>query len=73
MQGRSIASSMHNDGTFQHFVIDFANTRSALHGSALHGSVVLSQAVFVNDAIAKILDMYAVKKQKGKYILFNTK
>ncbi len=68
MQGRSIASSMHNDGTFQHFVIDFANTRSALHGS-----VVLSQAVFVNDAIAKILDMYAVKKQKGKYILFNTK
>ncbi len=43
-QVRSIASL--NDGTFRFYAADFAESMSATHGG-----VMLSQAVFVNDAL----------------------
>ena len=54
-QVRSLASSMHNgDGYFQYFVVDFRNMDSAYHGSS-----ILKQAVFANDAIKRIRALYA--------------
>ena len=45
-QARSFSSSLHNDGTFQYFIAHLGN-----EWSALHGSTVLRQATFINEAI----------------------
>jgi len=54
-QVRSLSSPMHNDDNFfQYFAVDFKDNT----GSAVHGSGLLTQAVFVNDAIRAILKLY---------------
>jgi hypothetical protein len=53
-QVRSFASNMHNDGTFQYFALDFGNSKAALHGS-----VLLAQADFVNQALQYISKLYS--------------
>ena len=66
-QVRSLASTMHNsDNFFQYFVVDFENM-----DSAFHGSTIVSQAAFVNDALVAIRKLYIKKrgihkKEKGK-------
>lgn len=53
-QVRSFSSTMHNDDSFfQYFSLDFQEANSAFHGSD-----VLTQAVFVNDALRKIQILY---------------
>jgi hypothetical protein len=50
---------MHNaDDFFQYFSLDFKEADSAHHGSRM-----LQQAVFVNDAIAKIGRMYRLRPE----------
>ncbi len=58
-QVRSLASDMHNNGTFQYFTLGFSE-----EFSALHGSYIMNQAAFVNDALVKIYGMY--KAQIGE-------
>lgn len=55
-QIRSFASPMHNNGTFQYFAISGGTSRAALHGSE-----VIKQAVFVNDALRAIMQLYKNK------------
>lgn len=55
-QIRSFASKMHNDDTFQYFTLDFGTSKAALHGS-----VLLAQADFVNIALKKIAELYSLK------------
>jgi hypothetical protein len=53
-QVRSMSSPMHNkDEFFQYFAVHFNTPLSAIHGSLL-----LSQAAFVNDALETIREMY---------------
>lgn len=53
-QVRSLSSPMHNkDEFFQYFAIQFHAPLSAIHGASL-----LTQAIFVNDALAAIRDLY---------------
>ena len=53
-QVRSLSSPMHNkDDFFQYFAIQFHAPVSAIHGASL-----LTQAIFVNDALAAIRDLY---------------
>lgn len=63
MQIRSFASKMHNDGTFQYFALDFGHTRAAIHGS-----VVLAQAEFLNEALKTIARLYSMKNG-WKYLI----
>ena len=59
-QARSLASHMHNSDTdLEYFTLEFPQASSAFHASS-----ALSQAVFVNDALRSILDIYAL----GMYI-----
>jgi triacylglycerol esterase/lipase EstA (alpha/beta hydrolase family) len=53
---------MHNDDSFfQYFSLDFKESDSAHHGSS-----ILTQAVFVNDAVEKINILYRSMNPKGK-------
>lgn len=61
-QVRSFASTMHNgDAYFQYFALDFQEASSAFHGSD-----VLIQAVFVNDALRQIQTMYEINMKQAK-------
>lgn len=72
-QVRSLSSPMHNDDNFfQYFAVDFKDNS----GSAVHGSGLLTQAAFVNDAIRTILQLYASdaesprsKKKRGVKVM----
>ena len=51
-QLRSLASYMHNsEGRYRYFALDFKGSRSGLHGSH-----ILAQAAFLNDALRAILE-----------------
>jgi hypothetical protein len=53
-QVRSLSSTMHNDDDFfQYFTLDFQGADTAYHGSS-----ILTQAVFVNDAIRAVQELY---------------
>jgi hypothetical protein len=53
-QVRSLASFSHNgDDYFQYFVLDFNNAMSGFHGS-----FVIKQAIYVNDALKAIKQLY---------------
>jgi hypothetical protein len=53
-QVRSLASLMHNKNKqFQYFVLDFDSANTALHGSH-----VVFQAAFMNDALREIMRLY---------------
>ena len=54
-QARSFSSSLHNDGSYQYFVAHLGN-----EWSALHGSTVIRQATFVNEAIAVCICMECI-------------
>ena len=61
-QSRSLA--FHNNGTFQYFALQFHD-----NNAALHGSVIVKQAILVNEALREIHRLYTVdraKKGKGK-------
>jgi hypothetical protein len=60
MQIRSFASSTHNDKSFQYFAVDFGRAKSATHGS-----ILLSEAAFVNEALAEISRIY--EQMKGQW------
>lgn len=63
-QVRSLSSTMHNgDGYFQYFSLDLNNSFSAIHGST-----ILKQAIFTNDALLKIASLYEenAKNKKSK-------
>jgi len=64
-QVRSLASDiMHNkDGPFQYFSIDFGTKWSS--SSAIHANNVVSQAIFVNEALAHIQSRYINKQKKS--------
>lgn len=62
MQVRSFASKMHNDGTFQYFALDFGHSRAAFHGS-----LIVAQAEFLNEALKAIARLYS--KQNGILML----
>ena len=58
-QVRSFSSPMHNeDGFFQYFAIHFKYPFSAIHGSS-----ILTQAIYVNDALRTIQQLY--KEERG--------
>ena len=57
MQARSLASYMHNkEGIFQYFTVGFGEEASAYHASS-----IISQAVYVNEAIKYIRVLYKSK------------
>mmetsp|Transcript_23374 Transcript_23374/g.22517 ORF Transcript_23374/g.22517 Transcript_23374/m.22517 type:complete len:257 (-) Transcript_23374:790-1560(-) len=61
-QVRSFSSTMHNgDGYFQYFALDFQEASSAFHGSD-----VLIQAVYVNDALRQIQTLYEINMKQAK-------
>lgn len=66
MQARSFASKMHNDGTFQYFVADFGKSQSAMHGSE-----VFLQAVYINDCVAQIFKLYEEMSMQGMNLSLN--
>ena len=51
---RSLASYMHSNGRYQFFGLDFNGSRSGLHGS-----YILAQAAFMNDALRTIIGLYS--------------
>lgn len=53
-QVRSFASYMHNgDEYFQYFALDFNESLSAIHGS-----LIIQQAIYLNEALQKIISLY---------------
>jgi hypothetical protein len=61
-QVRSLSSTMHNgDGYFQYFSLDLNYSLSAIHGST-----ILTQAMFTNDALLKIASLYDEKSKNKK-------
>ena len=59
-QARSLASYMHNgDNFFQYFSLDFGRSLSGAHGA-----YVLHQAVFLNEALQAIRELYRKKTVK---------
>jgi hypothetical protein len=54
---------MHNNGSFQYFALDFGHTKAALHGSHL-----LAQAEFMNEALKAIAQLYSHKKKKSLFL-----
>ena len=64
LQARSISADQHNDLLeFQFFAIDFDGAKTGLHGSE-----ILAQAVFVNDAIRAIQHYYRMNSGKTQLI-----
>lgn len=54
-QARSLASNMHNTKEFfQYFALDFKSELSAFHGSS-----VMAQAAFTNEALSRIAEAYS--------------
>jgi len=53
-QVRSFASYMHNgDDYFQYFALDFNESLSAIHGS-----LIIQQAIYLNEALQEIITLY---------------
>ena len=62
-QVRSLASTTHNNGTLQYFALDFGVSHAGYHGSH-----VILQAIFLNEALTKIKEIYTKKLSHGQKI-----